>query len=171
LVIARDGQCAWSLQPPFQSTLEGYIGQSINQICSTNFTSPTENHCAHFVCHVLNIQYGLVCGSMTSRATRGQGATIRVNELYNNLQYTGPWASRPADVHGLLVFVLRAAHMTTNVMPAVPQKHVGIMFKSNVYHYSNSADIVVRESVDDFHTRFKNAYSGGDISLFYGRFP
>ena len=170
MVTSQEGACAWSLQPRFQSLLEGHVGQDINKICTTKFTSPSENHCAHFVCHVLDINYGAVCGDMGWK-TRGQGATIRVNELYNNLQYTGQWEHRPAAVQGSFIFVLRAAHMRTNVMPAVPQKHVGIVFRGSVYHYSNTADEVVRESVDDFHARFKRAYSGGDISLYYGQFP
>jgi hypothetical protein len=163
---------AWSIQPAFQSLLESYLGKNISQICNTSYASPSDNHCAHFVCHVLGIQFGLVCGSMMSRKTRGQGATIRVNELYNDLDHTGPWANRPTEIQGLLVFVLRAAHMRTNVMPAVPQKHVGIWFRDYVYHYSNTQDKVVKEdSSDAFLTRFQNAYSGNDISLYYGRFP
>jgi hypothetical protein len=170
MVTAQEGACLWSLQPMFQSVLEGHVGQDINKICDTSFTSPGENHCAHFVCHVFGIQYGTVCGSMGWK-TRGQGATIRVNELYNNLEHTGRWEDRPTEIGGCFIFVLRAAHMRTNVMPAVSQKHVGISFRGSVYHYSNTADKVIRESVEDFHARFQRAYSGGDISLYFGRFP
>jgi hypothetical protein len=95
-----------------QTKLERSVGQNINQICNTGFTSPSENHCAHYVCHILDLQYGLVCGSM-AWATRGQGATLRVNELYNALDDTGRWDARPATEGGKFIFVIRAAHMRT----------------------------------------------------------
>lgn len=54
----------------------------------------------------------------------------------------------------------------------VPQKHVGIHFGGKVYNFSNSQHKVVADaSVEAFHAKFKKAYSGGDISLFYGLAP
>ncbi|MFC4161370.1 hypothetical protein [Chitinimonas lacunae] len=154
--------------PITQATLQGYVDQTIGDICGNNYAPADANHCAHFVSHVLNLAHGTLCGDM-QYSTRRTGASIRCNELYNSLNSRGPWADRPTAADGLLIFVLSARNVVGNVMGSVPQKHVGIHFGGKVYHYSNSQDKVVCDpTVEAFHNKFKHAYAGNDISLYYG---
>lgn len=148
--------------------LGGYVGQSIGQICNLGFASPAQNHCAHFVSHALGINVSVLCGDM-QYATRHRGATIRCNELYNNLAVRGPWSARPKSAVCLLAFVVSARNVVSNFMHDVPQKHVGIVYGSDVYNYSNTHhQVVCDKSPQMFLSRFQGLYSGGDISLFFG---
>lgn len=153
------------------NTLQESVGQGIEAICSNGFTSSSQNHCAHYVSHTLDIKLGMLCGDMKFE-TKKTGASIRCDELYNRLLLKGPWDNRPAASDGLLIFVLSARSVSGGVMLNVPQKHVGIHFGGKVYNFSNSQHKVVADaSVEAFHAKFKKAYSGGDISLFYGLAP
>ena len=151
--------------------LQKLVGKTISDICANKFASPAQNHCAHFVGHALGITLGVLCGDMKFE-TKRTGASIRCDELYNNLQQTGPWAKKPAKSDRLLIFVISSRHMTNGVMMNVPQKHVGIHFGGSVYNFSNAHHkVVVDTTVDAFHKKFKNLYHGGDISLYYGVAP
>lgn len=148
--------------------LMNHVGKSIEDICANGFSSPAQNHCAHFVSHALGVQLGTLCGDMTY-ATRKTGASIRCDELYNGLTFKGPWDKKPVADDGLLIFVLSARNVINGRMLNVPQKHVGIHFDGQVFNFSNSQHRVVADaSVDAFHKKFKNAYAGNDVSLFYG---
>ena len=151
------------------ATLRTYVNKPMGDICLNGFTDPGQNHCAHFVSHVLNIQYGALCNVMSS-GPRAQSATIRVNEIYNRLSNKGPWASKPSSADGLLIFVTSARNVSrANVMAAVPRKHVGIHWGGQVFNFANAQHKVVEETVAAFHTRIQAAYSAdNDVSLFYG---
>lgn len=153
------------------SSLMDYVGKPISDICSNGFISGSQNHCAHFVSHALDIQIGMLCGDMTFE-TRKTGASIRCDELYNGLANTGPWDDRPELEDGLLIFVLSAHNIVNGRMLNVPQKHVGIHFRDQVFNFSNGQHkVVVDTSVETFHKKFKHSYAGNDISLFYGVAP
>jgi hypothetical protein len=153
------------------ATLQGYEGKSIADICSNGFSSPAQNHCAHFVSHANGIQLGMLCGDMTFK-TKKTGASIRCDELYNRLTLKGKWEDKPALSDGLLIFVLSARNVMSGVMVNAPQKHVGIYFGGKVYNFSNSQHkVVVDASVEAFHSKFKHIYSGNDVSLFFGVAP
>jgi len=153
------------------STLQGYVGKPISDICSNGFSSPSQNHCAHFVSHVHGIKLGMLCGDMALK-TKKTGSSIRCDEMYNRLTAKGPWDGKPALSNGLLIFVLSKRNIVNGTMLNVPQKHVGIHFGGKVYNFSNSHHkVVVDHSVDAFHSKFKNVYAGNDISLFYGVAP
>lgn len=157
-----------------KSELDAWVGKPIGDLCQNNFTTPKENHCAHFVSHVLGIRLGMVCGNMgMNRATRHTGGSIRCNELYNALQWTGPWDQRPIHlIDGMLIFVISASQVVNNVMQPVPKKHVGIHFAGHVYNFSNSQHkVIVDPSVEAFHGKFKRQYGGGDVSLYFGVRP
>jgi len=155
-----------------KAELDALVGKSINDICTNHFSSEQENHCAHFVSHALNIKLATLCGDL-KWATRRTGATVRCNELYNNLPQRGPWDQRPlAQSDGLLIFVISARDVVDNVMHPVPRKHVGIHFQGNIYNFSNGQHkVIVDSSVDAFHKKFKQAYHSNDISLYYGIAP
>ena len=153
------------------ATLRTYVNKSMGDICLNGFTDPGQNHCAHFVSHVLNIQYGTLCNVMTT-GPRAQSATIRVNEIYNRLTTKGTWASQPSNADGLLIFVTSARNVSAaNIMAAVSRKHVGIHHSGKVFNFANMQHKVVEETVAEFHTRIQAVYSAdNDVSLFYGVF-
>lgn len=151
--------------------LMAYVGKPIADICNNGFSSPSQNHCAHFVSHALDIQIGMLCGDMNF-ATRKTGGSIRCDELFNGLASTGPWEERPSIDNGLLIFVLSAGNVLNGRMLNVPQKHVGIHYAGQIFNFSNSQHkVVVDSSVEAFHHKFKHSYAGNDISLFYGVAP
>ena len=157
-----------------KSELDAWVGKPMGDLCQNNFTTPKENHCAHFVGHALGIQLGILCGDLGKKAiTRHTGASLRCNELYNALQWTGPWDERPIHrADGMMIFVISARLIANNFMDRVPQKHVGIHFAGQVYHFSNSKHkVIVDPSVEAFHGKFKRVYRGGDISLYFGVAP
>lgn len=157
--------------PTSSIALRGYVGKSIADICDTSFTSPAQNHCAHFVSHALGLKSGTLCGDMHPE-TRHTGATIRCDEIFNRLARRGPWAQRPSLDDGLLIFVLSSRNVVGNRMLNVPQKHVGIYFGGQVFNFSNAQHKVVMDaSVDAFHRKFIHAYAGNDIALYFGVAP
>ena len=148
--------------------LQAYVGKDISEICGNHFASPSYNHCAHFVSHVLEIKSGMLCGDMAYKSRR-TGGSIRCDEIYNNLDETGPWGRRPPERDGIFIFVISARHMDHDIMMNVPQKHVGIYHSGKVFNFSNGKHrVVVDNSVTEFHSKFKRIYTGGDISLYYG---
>lgn len=152
-------------------SLLAYVGKPIADICSNGFSSSSQNHCAHFVSHALDIQIGMLCGDM-AWATKKTGASIRCDELFNGLSTTGSWDDKPAVDDGLLIFVLSARNVLNGMMLNVPQKHVGIHYSGQVFNFSNGQHkVVVDPSVEAFHNKFKHSYAGSDISLFYGVAP
>jgi hypothetical protein len=54
------------------------MGLPINSICGNGYTDPDDNHCAHFVSHVMSFQFGTTCRTMKSGTQLG--ANIRVQE-------------------------------------------------------------------------------------------
>lgn len=76
------------------SDLKTYEGLDIKEICTTGFDSAGLNHCAHFVSHVLELGFGMLCGNMTWQ-TKGQGVCIRVDEIFNRCKEVGLWVDRP----------------------------------------------------------------------------
>lgn len=153
------------------ASLRSYVGKSIGDICSTGFSTPTQNHCAHFVSHALGIKLGMLCGDMAWK-TKKTGASIRCDELYNRLTFKGKWEDKPALADGLLIFVISAANVGNGFMYNVPQKHVGIYCGGQVFNFSNSQhQVVVDHTVEVFHDKFRRSYAGKDISLFFGVAP
>lgn len=155
--------------PASLSELEAYVGKPIGDICANGFSSPIQNHCAHFVSHALGLQLGMLCGDMAFK-TKGTGASIRCDELFNRLTRRGAWNDKPAAADGLLVFVSSAKNVRNGTtMLNVPQKHVGVYFGGRVYNFSNSQHKVVADpTVEAFHAKFRQTYAGGDVSLYYG---
>jgi hypothetical protein len=143
-------------------------GQAITAICTTGFTNADMNHCAHFVSHALDLTIGTLCGSM-GWATRGQGATIRVNEVFNYCTNRGAWDARDGTWNACLIFVTVNGNVTGDppIMGDHPRKHIGLHMGGEVWHYSNGQDRVIRESVAEFQARFRSAY-GANISFYHG---
>jgi hypothetical protein len=147
-----------------QQQLSGYLGKSIGQICQSGYTSDADNHCAHFVSHVLGYKFGVTCHMMGT--PNGPAANLRVQEIFPRCAKVGVWSLRPATLSVCLVFITRASNvnLATRVMANVPRKHIGIFVGGVVWHYSNSQRKVVTQTPALFSTH----YPAPDNAMFYG---
>jgi hypothetical protein len=150
-----------------QQQLSGYLGKSIGQICPNGFTSNADNHCAHFVAHVLGYKFGVTCQVMSHGKV--PGVSIRVQEIFPKCPSVGVWSLRPASLTTCLVFITRVANvnLATKVMANVPRKHIGIYFGGYVWHYSNRQQKVVKQ----IPAQFALHYPAPDNAMFYGSMP
>jgi hypothetical protein len=148
--------------------LSSTVGKTIADFCKNRFHEAAENHCAHFVSHVLGLDVGYDCKLM--RGGAHPGASIRVQELFAACPQVGAFADAPNAP--CLVFVTRRTNVDIgrHRMLNVPQKHVGIFDGTWIYHYSNTQDKVVAQEPQAFLARFQGTYSGPQ-ALFYGTIP
>ena len=147
--------------------LARYLGKSMAEICPNGYANAADNHCAHFVSHVLGYNFGVTCQTMGS--AKGPAATLRVQDLFAKCRSVGVWSLRPASVKVCLVFITRAANvnLSTKVMANVPRKHVGILADGFVWHYSNSQQKVVKQTPSQFAFH----YAAPDNAMFFGALP
>ena len=143
-----------------------YLGKNIKDICPNSFINNGDNHCAHFVSHVMGYSFGFRCKGMTGKGT-GVGASIRVNEVFAQCPRVGLWADKPAG--DCLIFITSTdnVNVDSKVMGTRPKKHIGIFCNNNVYHYSNSKDKVITQTAEEFALH----YIGSSFQLYYGTFP
>lgn len=149
--------------------LEETPGKSIVDFCGSGFIDASTNHCAHFVAHQLGLTLGMTCAKLTGRGH--PGANVRVQELFAACPAVGvleDWVGAGP----VLVFVTAKSNvdLATKVMRNVPRKHVGIFDGTHIYHYGNTEDKVLRQSVTAFKSTFKSAY-GGNLGFYYGTVP
>ena len=144
------------------------INKTIADFCKNRFNGAGENHCAHYVCHVLELDSGYDC--KTHRNGSHPGASLRVHELFDECPEVGDWNNAPQGMQ--IVFVTDKSNVDLNAhtMRNIPKKHVGIFSDGHVHHYSNTQDKVIRQTPAAFLTRFQGAY-GGNQRLFFGTFP
>lgn len=143
------------------------VGQPIDSICPNGYANSDDNHCAHYVSHVLCFDFGTTCLSMVNG--KGPGANIRVQQLFEKCPQVGRWEDRPDTVHQCLVFVTDASnvHLSQKKIDNVPKKHVGIYFAGKIWNYSNSHGEVRCVTPHQFQL----TYPGNNIALFYGTMP
>jgi hypothetical protein len=149
--------------------LAPFEGLNIDRICGNEFTDPGQNHCAHLVCHWLNLGFGYTCRS--AGRPNADGANLRVHELFARCPRVGRWADKPAGT--VLAFVTAAANVQLKAphqMVNVPNKHVGIFVDPYIWNYDNTGDKVWKETVPVFEQRFRTKY-GSTATLFFGTFP
>lgn len=149
--------------------LDALLGKHIHDICPNGFTDDGDNHCAHFVAHVLALEFGLTCRTMGRPGSTGAQANIRVQELFPRCPRVGAWDSRPETVTTGLVFITRATNvsLTAKTMVNVPRKHVGIFVDGRIWHYSNSKRRVVTQTPEEFSHHYPSPHD----AMFYGTFP
>jgi hypothetical protein len=147
--------------------LDALLGHEITRICSIGYTNPSDNHCAHFVSHVLGYQFGFTCRGMVEGT--GMPATIRVHELFSRCPTVGAWASKPAALNACLVFITNASNVNvgTKTMTNVPRKHVGIFVDGSIWHYSNTRDQVVKQTPSEFARHYAPPHN----AMFFGALP
>lgn len=148
--------------------LEDTLGHPISRFCPNGFAHAADNHCAHFVCHVLAVDAGYDCGTHTGKP--GPGATLRVHELFAHCPRVGLFEDVPPGICAVFVTAKGNVDLARHRMRNVPQKHVGLYDGSHVYHYSNSHDLVVRQTPAEFLARFEALYSG-EQGLYFGTLP
>ena len=74
------------------SLLETYVGHSISEICPHGYDNKGYNHCAHFVSHVMQIDFGYTCeraqGRMAARICEFRNCSrgARTRERCSNAQ-------------------------------------------------------------------------------------
>ena len=98
--------------------LDSYLGLHIGRICPNGNASDNDNHCAHFVSHVLSLAFGYTCGP-------SRPACMRVHEIFARCR--APEALDACRSHygtGIL-FVTGERNVTlaTQTMVNVPRKH------------------------------------------------
>ncbi len=146
-----------------------FEGKNIDQICGNGFHDPALNHCAHFACHVLSLDYSTNCRDL--KGGTKPAANVRVHELFSKCPKVGKWED--ADLlRSQLIFVTRAANvdLAAKTMVNIPKKHVGVFFNGKVYHYGNTLDRVVADSPQAFRAKFDTVYGPGQ-GYFFGWFP
>lgn len=154
---------------PTEIELNAFLGKHISAICPNGYQSNSDNHCAHFVSHVLGYQFGVTCRTM-SRGT-GAAATIRVQDLFTNSLQVGPWNELPFPLVWGFVFITNARNVNVarKTMVNVPRKHVGIFCGGlrRIWHYSNSQRKVISQTPQEF----SNHYPAPDNAMFWGSAP
>jgi hypothetical protein len=144
-------------------------GHGIDAFCQNRFTDPTINHCAHFVCHQIGWSDGMTCSALTGRHQPAAG--VRVHELFAKCARVG-WMSDWDGDGDALVFVTAKGNVALSEkrMANVPKKHVGILRNGQVFHYSNTKDQVVAQSLAKFQQTFDATY-GGPQGYYFGLLP
>ncbi|HSU55746.1 MAG TPA: hypothetical protein VLT36_16945 [Candidatus Dormibacteraeota bacterium] len=139
------------MSPITQPLLDSYLGKHIDKICPSHYKA--NNHCAHFVSHVLDLSFGYQCGSR---------ANVRVHEVFAKC----PSVEELLECRGAygtgLLFVTgeKNVHLAQQSMENVPKKHIGIVYGAFVWHYSNTKHQVVKEIVDQFIFHYKHQQNG-----------
>lgn len=158
-------------------TLTEYLGKKIDQICPFSLgKDSSQNHCAHFVSHVMEYDdFAVTCKNQTNadKLLSGKGAAIRVDEIFNVVPESGPWTARPLSLRSCLIFATNSGNIKQNgEMNNGKKKHIGIFLDGVVWHYSNTRDGVAKDQEKLFITKFKHAYitAGQTVEFFYGRF-
>jgi hypothetical protein len=153
-----------------EATLQALLGKHIRQICPLGYASDSDNHCAHFVSHVLGFVYGVTCKTMVAGGT-GTPGSIRVQEIFPKCLQVGNFNSIPSPLFWGLVFITNAknVNLQNKQMVNVPRKHVGIFIGGmrNIYHYSNANRQVMCQTPAQFSTH----YPAPDNAMFWGSAP
>lgn len=162
------GLAEWTIRP---EDLNACIGQHISSICNNGYTAGDkyDNHCAHFVSHLLGITKGFTC-AQHHPPTSGKkywGVTLRVSELFERCGEVGKWAERPPLIKECFAFIAKGVDIENRIIPP-PKRHVGIYFNGSIYHYSNRLRRAVRQTPADFGKHY--AHAGGGFEVYYGTY-
>src|SRR4029453_10921288 len=127
-------------------TLDSYLGKHIRDICGNGYVDDSDNHCAHFVSHVLSLKFGATCHMLGKGKVTG--ANVRVQEVFSHCLRVGTWESRASTMPQCLVFTTKPGNvkLASRVMNNVPRKHMGIYTSDFIWHYSNTLRRVVKQS-------------------------
>ena len=155
--------------PLLKEKLEEELGKAIDEICPNHFHDLGQNHCAHFVSHMADLEFSFNCAELNGGSQRP--GNVRVHEIFQQCAKVGRFEDANLS-EAQFVFVTRKENvdLVNKKMVNIPQKHIGIYCDGMVYHYSNTPDKVVKWTPQRFFDVFQSAYSG-DQGLFYGTMP
>jgi hypothetical protein len=150
--------------------LNSSLGKSIDRICPNKFHDFSSNHCAHYVSHMMGLEFSYNCKEF--KGGNKQAGNIRVHEIFSQCPKVGKFNDKPDTDQPLLVFVTRkdVVNLSEKRMVNIPQKHIGVFLDNHIYHYSNSQEKVVKWTPQEFYDRFEHIYRGKQ-GLFYGTVP
>ena len=128
------------------AALKKTLGKHIKDICEIGYEVASDNHCAHFVSHIMLYEFGpATCSNLnwdlkqSAKKGKVKGKNIRVNEVFMKCPKVGEWSDKDESVTSCLAFItnksnvkLDPKHMGTN-----PKKHIGIFVNDKIWHYSN----------------------------------
>lgn len=148
--------------------LKDYEGYSMRDICPHGFDSTRENHCAHFVSHVLQLDFGATCTRLVGRRGAIGGANVRVQEVFGRCPATREVLECPTAGIGLIfVSAKRNFRGKPTRLRNVPKKHIGIGIDGIIWHYSNTRNEVVRQPFSRFLFHFPRQ----ENALWWGKPP
>lgn len=157
------------------------LGKHIKDICGIGYHTASDNHCAHFVSHMMEYHSGAVtCANLTwdlkqaSKKKNLKGVTLRVDDLFKECPEVGEWDNKKATTKTCLAFITKksAVNVKTKTMNTIPQKHIGIFCNNKIWHYSNSKNKVVSQTVEEFKKHYgSSANARKSYQLYYGNLP
>lgn len=152
-------------------SLNSFLGKSMAEICPSGYADTSNNHCAHFVGHALDITAGLTCHGMTSgKKRKGEAASLRVQEIFAVCPSVAEYNDTMVGKRGLMFVSAPSSFVTTGgktTIRNVPKKHIGIFLNGTIWHYSNSRNKVVTQTP----AQFIKHYSGQTNALWLGTLP
>jgi hypothetical protein len=133
--------------------LDSYLGKHIDEICPAKYVA--ENHCAHFVGHVLDLRIGYQC-------TATPGVSVKVQKIFEACPSGAELHNCQGSYPTGLLFVTQEGNVNLQsmTMANVPKKHIGIVCGGKVWHYSNTRHRVVSELVEQFLDHYPNQRNG-----------
>jgi hypothetical protein len=146
-----------------QILLDSYLGRHISEVCPNGYADDANNHCAHFVNHVLGLSFGVTCH-------RQDGANLRVHETFDQSPNTRELNETPVSIEALIFisapqnFIRRPDGAAS--LSNVPRKHIGLFLDGVVWHYSNSRRQVIKQILAEFIRHYPsqvNALWVGDL--------
>lgn len=151
-----------------QILLDSWLGKGISEICANKYNKSSDNHCAHFVSHVLALSFGYTCKSQTGG--KNTGANLRVHEVFARCASRSEIIECSTSPSGLIFVSASTNFVTKNnetTLNNVPRKHIGVLNGGVVWHYFNTQNKVIKQNMSDF----LNHYSGQTNSLWLGSWP
>jgi len=82
------------------------LNKSIGDLCPFSIAHSNQNHCAHYVSHMMGYEFGKTCKTFTwaDKQQPARGATLRVDDLFSNSPETGLLSNKPATLSECLIF-------------------------------------------------------------------
>lgn len=163
------------------SSLRSFEGKSISDICDIGYHKFNDNHCAHFVSHVMGYNFGAVtCANLTlmlkqeAKKLNKKGATLRVDDVFKKCREVGKWEDKKPTVTACLVFIInkKNVNLKKKTMSNVPRKHIGIYCNNKIWHYSNSKNKVISQTAAEFKKHYGSSSAAlKTYQIYCGTFP
>ena len=157
------------MRDPSATEMDGYVDRHISEICTCAYTDNSDNHCAHFVCHVTEYNFGLTCFAMTGKGEFSKSSNIRVQEVFAHCRRVGKWSGKPSEITKGFIFVTQGSNVNVGkkTMANVRKKHIGLFIGTDVWQYKNKLQHVIKQTPEEFNKH----YDGKGYEIFFGEFP